>query len=87
MKTRRMSIAYWEPKATNTHSDYVLFIAFPRQQWLGERASILRYTYTAYPECLHLVVGGGGFAGFNVLTGYAGGNFLFLVGPPKTDWP
>jgi len=27
----------------------------------------------------------GGLAGLNDLTGYAGGNFLFLVGPPKPD--
>jgi len=33
------------PKATNTHSEYVIIIAFPLQQWLRERASVLRYTY------------------------------------------
>ena len=33
-------------KATNTHSECVTFIAFPLQQWLQERASLLRYTYT-----------------------------------------
>jgi hypothetical protein len=44
MKTR---IAYWIPKATNTHSEYVLLIAFSLQQWLHERASVLRYTYIA----------------------------------------
>jgi len=27
------------------HSGCVLFIAFPLQQWLHERASMLRYTY------------------------------------------
>jgi hypothetical protein len=42
----RMSIACWIPKVTNTHSDYVIRIAFPLQQWLHERASILRYTQT-----------------------------------------
>jgi len=30
---------------TNTHSEYVILIAFPLQQWLHERASMLRYTY------------------------------------------
>ena len=30
---------------THTHSEYVTLIAFPRQQWLCERASMLRYTY------------------------------------------
>ena len=35
------------PKATNTYSEYVIFLAFPLQQWLHERASKLCYTYTA----------------------------------------
>jgi hypothetical protein len=43
----RMSIACWMPEATNTHSDYVILIAFRLQQWLQERASMLRYTYIA----------------------------------------
>ena len=43
----RMRTACWIPKAKNTHSEYVILIAFPRQQWLYERASILRYTYIA----------------------------------------
>jgi len=28
-----MRIAYWIPKATNIHSEYVILIAFPLQQW------------------------------------------------------
>ena len=44
---RRMRIAYWITKATNTHSEYVILTAFPPQQWLHERASMLRNTYTA----------------------------------------
>jgi len=36
------------PKATNTHSEYVILIAFSLQQWLHERASMLRYAYTAF---------------------------------------
>jgi hypothetical protein len=39
---RRMRFACWITKATGTHSEYVIIIAFPREQWLGERASILR---------------------------------------------
>ena len=42
-----MRIACWIPKATDTHSEYVILIAFPQQQLLQERASVLRYTYTA----------------------------------------
>jgi hypothetical protein len=41
----RMPIACWIPKATNTHSEYVLLIDFPLQQWLYERAPILSYMY------------------------------------------
>ena len=31
------------PKATNRQSEHAIFITFPRQQWLRERASIRRY--------------------------------------------
>jgi hypothetical protein len=41
----RMRIACWIPKATNKHTGYVILIAFPLQQWLHERASLLLYTY------------------------------------------
>jgi len=33
-----MRIACWITKATNTHSQYVILIAFPLQQWLKERS-------------------------------------------------
>ena len=45
---RRMRSAFWTPKATNTHSEYVIPVAFPLQQWLKERSSMLRYTYIAH---------------------------------------
>jgi hypothetical protein len=45
MITRRMRIACWITKATNTHSEYVILIAYPLQQWLHESTSMLRYTY------------------------------------------
>jgi hypothetical protein len=45
---RGMLFSCWITKATGTHSDYVIHIAFPRQQWLRERASMLRYTYIIY---------------------------------------
>jgi len=44
---RRMRTAWRITKATDTHSDYLIVIAYPRQQWLCERASLLRYTYVA----------------------------------------
>jgi hypothetical protein len=37
MAVWRMCISCWVPKATNTHPEYVIFIAFPRQQLLHER--------------------------------------------------
>jgi len=42
-----MRIACWITKATITHSDYVIIMAFPQQQWLHERTSVLLYTYFA----------------------------------------
>jgi len=39
---RRMRIACWIPKATNTHSECVIHIAFSLEQWLRGRASLLR---------------------------------------------
>jgi hypothetical protein len=50
---RRMRVACWITKATNTHSDCLIVIAFPRQQRLRERASILCYMYIA---CLVLLL-------------------------------
>jgi len=38
----RMRIAWWTRKATNTHSECVILIAFPIQQRLHERTSVLR---------------------------------------------
>ena len=39
---RRMCFVRWITKATDTHSEYVILIAFAWQQWLRERASLLR---------------------------------------------
>ena len=38
---RRMRIECWILKATKTHSDYVILTAFPQQQGLRERISVL----------------------------------------------
>jgi len=45
MTAWRMRIACSITKATNAHSEYVIIIAFPWQQWLHIRALLLRYTY------------------------------------------
>jgi len=42
-----MRFACWIHKATDKHSEYVIHIAFPLQQWLYEGASILRHTQMA----------------------------------------
>jgi len=34
-------------KNTSTNPYYLVLTAFPRQQWLRERVSLLRYRYTA----------------------------------------
>ena len=46
----RMRIACCIPRATNTHSGYVILIDFPLQQWLHERTSV-----TLYAHCLSCV--------------------------------
>jgi hypothetical protein len=37
---RRMRFACWVTKTTNTHSEYVILVGFPRQQWLGDGATV-----------------------------------------------
>ena len=48
MTVRCMRIAFWILKATNTHSEYVILIDYPLQQWLQKCTSMLRYTYIAH---------------------------------------
>jgi hypothetical protein len=48
MAMLHIRMASWISEATNTHSEYVIRIAFPLQQWLNERASGLLYKYTAH---------------------------------------
>jgi hypothetical protein len=43
----RMRIACWIPKTTNPHTGCVILNAFPLQQWLHERDSMLRCSHTA----------------------------------------
>jgi len=44
MKIWCMRISCWTTKATNTHSEYVIHMTFPRQQLLRELSSVLRYS-------------------------------------------
>jgi len=52
MTILRMLIACWIAKVANTHSGSVILIACPQQQWLHERASLLRYTYRGADKSL-----------------------------------
>jgi hypothetical protein len=49
---QRMHFACWLTKAIYTHSEYVTGVAFPRQQWKSERASMLRYMQIACLVCI-----------------------------------
>ena len=48
-----MRIACWITKAAGTHAEYVTLIDFPRQQWLREHVSLLRYG--TLPELLKYI--------------------------------
>jgi len=48
---RRMRIACWITKATDTHQEHELLIDFPGQKWLRECASMSRL-YVHCPSCL-----------------------------------
>jgi hypothetical protein len=52
--TRRTPIACWITQATDTLPEYVILIAFPRQQWLRERAAMLRHS--TLPVLFELIV-------------------------------
>jgi hypothetical protein len=68
-----MRIACCITKATGTHSEYVILIAFPRQQWLRERASMLRL----YVHCLSCLTA--------VTSVVCGMHFVVYVALPPTD--
>jgi len=45
-----MHIAHWITKAADTHSEYEIFLAFPRQQWLRESSTLL-HLYVHFLSC------------------------------------
>jgi hypothetical protein len=45
MTIRRTRITCWISEATNTLSEYVMLISFPRHEWLLDRAPKLCFTY------------------------------------------
>ena len=46
-----MRFEYWITEAIDTYSEYEMLPAFPRQQWLRERASMLPYTNAHRMSC------------------------------------
>jgi hypothetical protein len=59
----RMRVAFWTPKATNKHSEYVIRIAFPLQRWLYQNVLLSRYTYNDWLF----------FLSFQIMAGYQSG--------------
>jgi hypothetical protein len=49
-------ITCWVPKGTNTHSEYVILIAFILQQLLNDRASMLSSTYIVSLGTYHCIL-------------------------------
>jgi hypothetical protein len=52
----RMCFVCWIPKATHTHSEYEIFVTFPRQQQVRQYAALLRSMYyiTAFVNTKHM---------------------------------
>ena len=48
MKIWLMFVACWVTKATNIHTEYVILIVFPLQQWLLKLPSMLCYTHIPF---------------------------------------
>jgi len=51
----RMRITCWMTKDTFTHSEYVIHVAFPLQQWLHERVPKLRCMYITLPVSFNVL--------------------------------
>jgi len=58
LEPRRPQMTMWSKriaskvtKATDTNSEYESFFAFPLQQWLHKRATVLRYTFSDCIVC------------------------------------
>jgi len=75
MKIWRMCIACCKPKATNTHSEYEIGIAFPLQQWLQECDSALHHKYIA---CLVIQYK----SAYSLMRNYCNGRFCVLLFQP-----
>jgi len=52
----RTRIGCYTAKNTNIHSEYVIHIVFPLQEWLHERASMLRLYVHSLPYYIFLPI-------------------------------
>jgi len=72
-----MRFACWITKTTDTHSEYVILIAFPQQRWFRWLASMLRCTYI----CIFLFRNSPEGTGCNADEYVSNGGV-----PPNRDW-
>jgi hypothetical protein len=50
--TQRMRLVCWITKATDTLSEHIILITFPRRQWLWERASMVYLLSVLLPPAI-----------------------------------
>jgi hypothetical protein len=67
-------IACWIPKATKKHSEYVILIVLPLQQWVHECTQMLCVTYVA---CLVILLSTSDTNSLLTVT---------VTGPPHFQW-
>jgi hypothetical protein len=53
---RHLGFTDWITEATDTHSEYVILIALPRQHWLREHTSMLRLYVYIYSLSFYLII-------------------------------
>jgi hypothetical protein len=78
---RRMCIACWIAKTTDTHSECEVLIAFSRQHWLRERTALLR-VHLRYPFCKVIRPSTRGLPNSLFLTGFPTKNVYALYSFP-----
>jgi hypothetical protein len=74
---KRMRIACWVTKATDTRSECVILTGFPQQQWSRERAIIFSFTYTGCLTNMQVAVSFSSGSVFFVFVVYSEPNICF----------
>jgi hypothetical protein len=68
MTIQRMRIAYLIPKATNTHSEYVILIVFSLQHWYVKRTLPVMFTCpSSHPQQIRIISIDGTYCPFQCL--------------------